>query len=143
MNTKLDLYKVHKTEYVTPRRPALIHIEPAQYLAIEGRGAPGNERFQACIGALYAMAFTIKMAHKFAGKQDYTVCKLEGRYFGDLAGAPKEEWKWELLIRTPEFIGEKEGYSRIVVGNKQPKMRVSGTPDRRRSLRLMSQVVPM
>jgi hypothetical protein len=108
MNTKLDLYKVHKTEYVMPRQPALVHIKPAQYLAIEGRGAPGEARFQACIGALYAMAFTIKMTHKFAGRQDYTVCKLEGRYFGDLAGAPKKEWKWKLLIRTPDFIGEKE-----------------------------------
>ncbi len=121
MNTKLDLYKVHKTEYVTPRRPALIHLKPAQYLAIEGRGAPGNERFQACIGALYAMAFTIKMAHKFAGKQDYTVCKLEGRYFGDLAGAPKEEWKWELLIRTPEFIGEKETKAAVATLLKRKK----------------------
>ncbi len=37
MNTKLDLYKLHKTEYVTPRKPALVRIKHAHYLAIEGR----------------------------------------------------------------------------------------------------------
>jgi hypothetical protein len=108
MNTKLDLYKVHKAEYATPCKPALVHAKPAQYLAIEGQGAPGNARFQACIGALYAMAFTIKMTRKFAGQQDYAVCKLEGQYFGDLAAAPKKDWKWKLMIRTPDFIGQKD-----------------------------------
>jgi hypothetical protein len=74
---KLDLYQVHKTEYVTPRAPVLIKVGPAKYLAIEGQGAPGSEEFQAKIGALYNVTFTIKMAKKFAG-QDYIVCKLEG-----------------------------------------------------------------
>jgi len=126
MNTKLDLYKVHKAEYVTARKPALVHTKPAQYLAIEGRGAPGNARFQACIGALYGMAFTIKMTHKFAGKQDYAVCKLEGQYFGDLAGAAKEDWKWKLMIRTPDFIGEKEkaaAVATLLKRNKSPEFK--------------------
>jgi hypothetical protein len=108
MNTKLDLYKTHKTEYVTPRQPTLIHTKPAQYLVIDGKGAPGNDRFQACIGALYGIAFTIKMKRKFAGEQDYTVCKLEGQYFGDLAAIPREDWKWKLMIRTPDFVGQKD-----------------------------------
>ena len=100
--------------------------KPAQYLAIEGRGAPGNVRFQACIGALYGMAFTIKMTHKFAGKQDYAVCKLEGQYFGDLAGAAKEDWKWKLMIRTPDFIGEKEkaaAVATLLKRNKSPEFK--------------------
>lgn len=105
---KLDLYKTYKAEYVTPRKPALIRTKPAQYLAIEGTGAPGNARFQACIGALYGMAFTVKMTRKFAGKQDYAVCKLEAQYFGDLPVVPKDDWKWKLMIRTPDFIGPKD-----------------------------------
>ena len=106
MPAKIDLYKQHKTEYVTPRKPALIKTNPAQYLAIAGQGAPGGERFTACIGALYGAAFTIKMTRKFAGKQDYAVCKLEGQWFfeGDLAKIPKDKWKWRLLIRTPDFV---------------------------------------
>ena len=34
--SKIDLYKLHKAEYVTPRQPALVQTRPAQYLAISG-----------------------------------------------------------------------------------------------------------
>ncbi|MDX9972571.1 MAG: hypothetical protein RBU21_06240, partial [FCB group bacterium] len=109
-NAKIDLYKLHKDEYVTPKKPVLIQTKPAQYLAIGGQGAPGSEPFCAAIGALYSVAFTIKMTHKFAGKQDYAVCKLEGQWFPDglPAETPIEQWRWKLLIRTPDFIGEAE-----------------------------------
>jgi len=55
---KLDLYAVHKTEYVAPRTPAVVDVGPARYLAIEGQGRPGGEEFQAKIGALCNVAFT-------------------------------------------------------------------------------------
>jgi hypothetical protein len=108
--TKIDLYKENRNEYVTPRKPVLIRVKPTQYLAISGQGEPGGERFSACIGALYAMAFTIKMTRKFAGKQDYAVCKLEGQWFfyGDPAVIPKDQWRWKLLIRTPDFISDRD-----------------------------------
>ena len=110
MTTKLDLYKLHKTEYAAPKKPALVRTKPARYLAIRGQGVPGGARFTACIGALYGAAFTIKMTRKFAGKQDYAVCKLEGQWFfdGDPAGIPKDEWKWKLMIRTPDFISPED-----------------------------------
>ena len=109
---KLDLYTVHKTEYVTAREPVLVKVGPAKYLVIEGQGAPGGKEFQAKIGALYSVTFTIKMAKKFAG-QDYTVCKLEGLWWAaeerkEFMELPKEQWRWKLMIRTPEFIGAKE-----------------------------------
>jgi hypothetical protein len=108
--TKLDLYKLHKAEYVTPRKPVLVHTKPAQYLTIEGQGAPGGERFAECIGALYGMAFTLKMTRKSAGKQDYAVGKLEGQWFfkSEVKELPMEQWKWKLLIRTPDFITRKD-----------------------------------
>jgi hypothetical protein len=56
------------------------------------------------------MAFTIKMTRKFAGQQDYAVCKLEGQWWSepaaDFARLPKDQWLWKLLIRTPDFIKE-------------------------------------
>jgi hypothetical protein len=105
---KLDLYKEHKQEYLAPREPVLIETSPAKYLVIAGRGEPGGERFQASLGALYAAAFTLKMASKVAGR-DYAVCKLEGLWWGrketgDFFQEPRSQWNWELLIRTPEFI---------------------------------------
>ena len=85
---KIDLYEQHKDEYVTPKTPVVVTIKPAKYLAISGQGAPGGERFTAAVGALYNVAFTIKMARKFVGKQDYAVSKLEGLWFLDPAEPP-------------------------------------------------------
>jgi len=123
MPAKLDLYKLHKDEYITPRKPALIKTKPAKYLAIAGKGAPGGDDFTACIGALYGMAFTIKMTRKFAGKQDYAVCKLEGQWFFDRdpAETPREEWRWKLMIRTPDFISEADRKKAVVTLLKRGK----------------------
>ena len=109
---KIDLYKLHKDEYAAPKKPVLVELQPASYLAISGQGAPGSEVFTLAIGALYGMAFTIKMTRKFAGDQDYTVCKLEGQWWSEAAPCftqlPQEQWQWVLLIRTPDFITHKD-----------------------------------
>jgi hypothetical protein len=107
---KLDLYKLHHGEYVSPRKPALVDVKPAKYLAIGGRGAPGGPDFQAKLQALYNVAFTIKMARKSAGR-DYAVCKLEGLWWGSAKkadGMAPAAWNWKLLIRTPDFISKQD-----------------------------------
>jgi hypothetical protein len=121
---KLDLYKEHKEDYVTPKQPVLLRIAPARYLAIDGEGAPGGDRFTACVGALYATAFTIKMTRKFAGKEDYAVCKLEGQWFVDPgAGSPLDQCQWKLMIRTPDFITRKDLKSAVATLLKRGKPR--------------------
>ena len=107
---KIDLYKMHKADYVAPKKPVLVDIGKASYLCVPGSGAPGGADFQARIGALYGMAFTIKMTRKVEGKGDYAVCKLEAQWWcgdgdPDFAGAPPEEWRWKLMIRTPDVVG--------------------------------------
>lgn len=110
---KLDLYRAFAADYVTPRQPVLVRTHHAQYLAISGRGEPGGKEFVARLGCLYNVAFTIKMARKFAGR-DYAVSKLEGLWWGrrkegsSFMLEPRERWRWELLIRTPDFIMERE-----------------------------------
>lgn len=99
---KIDFYKTHKSEYVAPKQPAFVDIKPARYLAIEGRGKPGSEFFQAQIGALYGAAYTIKMTRKFAGRGDFKVCALEGLYQDIDSGNGTMSWK--LLIRVPDFV---------------------------------------
>jgi hypothetical protein len=74
---KLDLYKKHASEYATPRSPTLLRVGKARYLAIDGRGRPGGDVLRERLGALYNVAFTIKMTKKLLGR-DYAVCKLEG-----------------------------------------------------------------
>ena len=107
---KLDLYAKHKNEYVAGRLPALVRVGPAKYLGITGRSAPGAPEFENAVGALYTMAFTIKMARKFAGS-DYAVTKLEGLWWLDEPNpnpTPTTVWNWQLLLRVPPYISEKE-----------------------------------
>lgn len=112
---KLDLYAKHKNEYVAGKLPALVRVGPAKYLSVSGRSAPNSDEFHRAIGALYNVAFTIKMARQFAGS-DYTVTKLEGLWWLD--GAPGEPtpttvWNWQLLLRVPPFINSRELYDTI------------------------------
>lgn len=111
-SSKIDLYKLHREEYVTPKTPTFVKIKPAKYLTIEGQGEPGGAVFSAKLGALYAAAFTLKMAKKFAGK-DYKVCGLEGLWWSSESGGaflaePRSTWRWKLLIRVPDFIVKKD-----------------------------------
>jgi hypothetical protein len=108
-DNKIDLCKQHKDEYATPKSPVLVTVGEATYLAITGRGEPGGPQFTEKVGALYAVAYTIKMTRKFAGLQDYVVCKLEGQWWmdspqQDFAGVPRDQWNWRLMIRTPEIV---------------------------------------
>lgn len=109
---KLDLYKLHKSEYAGPRKPVLIDTKRARYFTIDGRGEPGGPVFNARLGALYNAAFTVKMAKKASGK-DYAVCKLEGLWWldspqSDFLNQPADTWNWKLMIRIPDFIEEKD-----------------------------------
>lgn len=112
-NGKLDLFKIHKHEYVQPKSPKLVDTRSATYLVTAGTGEPGSEVFQAAIGALYGMSYTIKFQSKFAGR-DFVVCKLEGIY--ETAGAADvgtrgrslDSLSWKLLIRVPDFISERQ-----------------------------------
>ena len=109
---KLDLYKLHKDQYVKPKTPVLVTVPAVPYLAIDGQGPPAGETFQARIGGLYGTAFTLKFQSKFAGR-DYKVCHLEGLYWGGegavgFVDLPREQWCWTLLIRVPDFIGAED-----------------------------------
>jgi hypothetical protein len=109
---KLDLYAMHRAEYLAKREPAIVNVGPARYLAIEGRGAPEDASFEAAVGALYAVAFTVKMARKLADT-DYKVTALEGLWWTGGKGhhflhTPRTSWRWQLLIRTPDFVTKRE-----------------------------------
>jgi hypothetical protein len=99
-------------EYVARRVPAFVTVGPARYLAIAGRGGPSHPGFGQAIGALYAVAFTVKMAQKFAGR-DYKVAKLEGLWWGERRGhwlidEPQRAWRWKLMIRVPTFVAARD-----------------------------------
>ena len=126
----LDLYVAHRNEYVAPTAPVLVDVGPARYLGITGRGEPGGAAFTEAVGALYNVAFTVKMARKFAGTV-YTVSKLEALWWGsgadnDFMFQPRDQWNWQLLIRTPDFITTTElgdAISTLIVRGKPARVR--------------------
>jgi hypothetical protein len=130
-NEKIDLYKQHKDQYVSPKSPVLVTADEAMYLGISGRGAPGGPEFTDKVGALYGVAYTIKMTRKFAGRQDYVVCKLEGQWWlddlqKDFASVSRDEWNWKLMIRTPDIVAEDElqkAVSVLIEKGKSPQVR--------------------
>lgn len=109
----LDLFKLHKDEHVSPKEPALVTAKSGKYLAISGQGTPGNELFQSQIGALYGLAYTIKMKRKYGDGRDFKVPPLEGIYWGPDPDAcimeqPTTALKWKLLIRMPANASARE-----------------------------------
>lgn len=105
---KLDLFRRHKAEYVAPLVPQFVRIGPARYVSVSGRGDPNGPSFGAAVGALYGIAFTIKMAKKTA-RRDFKVGKLEGLWWGGRRGrllidSPVATWRWKAMIRVPAFV---------------------------------------
>jgi hypothetical protein len=108
MPAKVDLYKVHAAEYVAPRAPAIVATKPGRYLTVAGTGDPDGPAFGEKFGALYGVAFTVKMAWKKAGR-DYKVAGLEGLWWGVgdkewMIQQARGKWQWKLLIRVPDFV---------------------------------------
>lgn len=103
---KIDLYQEHKDEYVKPKQPTLVQTKPAKYLAAAGHGKPGSDAFKAAIGALFGLAYTIKMGRKFSGGQDFKVSALEGLYWDIERGV--ENFSWKLMIRVPSNVSQRE-----------------------------------
>ncbi len=114
---KLNLVQQYKEYFSAKKDPEIVHIEPAQFIAIEGLGDPSGEPFSRRIEALYATAYTVKFSCKEKG-QDFVVSKLEGLWWFDEskypdstmdsapAKIPRSEWAYRLLIRMPDFVTE-------------------------------------
>jgi len=103
---KVDLVREFRAAYTATREPALLVLEPATYLAISGKGEPGGAEFQARVGALYGVTFTIKFARKAAGR-DFRVAPLEGLYWGkghEFKVVTPADWNWKLMVRVPGFV---------------------------------------
>jgi hypothetical protein len=114
---KVDLAKRHKKYYSAARTPEVVHIEPAEFLAITGKGDPSGPAFLERIQALYSTAYTLKFQCKAQGR-DFVVAKLEGLWWYDetkhgspsmadtARNVPRNEWEYRLLIRMPECVSE-------------------------------------
>jgi hypothetical protein len=116
---KIDLSKKYKAYFTAKREPEVLEIGKAGFISIAGKGDPSATDFRERIEALYSVAYTIKFSCKELQK-DFIVSKLEGLWWFDekkfigknivssATEIPRSEWEYRLMIRVPEFVGEKD-----------------------------------
>jgi len=101
-------------ELVAAARAAdVVQVPKRQCLALDGAGSPKDAAFAQSIGALYGTAYTLKFTRKKAGKPDFKVGPLEGRWSADVANGgagvpPPETWRWRLRIGVPADVTARE-----------------------------------
>ena len=116
---KLEWRKQEKELYHPTGTPALITVPEQKFIKIKGHGDPNGEDFSLRVGALYSLAYAIKMQYKALNKNqispeditDFTVYPLEGIWdFVEPAiqkkAAPlnKDNLRYTIMIRQPDFI---------------------------------------
>lgn len=126
-----DYKKEYPEFYQPPKTPGIVKIPRMNYLAVSGKGNPNAEEgeYQAAIGKLYTIAFTLKMSHKgshqILGYFPYVVPPLEGLWWqqgsGHIDYAHKENFQWISMIRLPDFIRKEDVDWAIVEAAKKKK----------------------
>lgn len=107
-----DFKKEYKDLYMPKSKPVLIDIPAMRFVMIDGSGDPNNSpAFQRATELLYGLSYTIKMSKKKGsqppGYFEYVVPPLEGLWWiegGQFSFALRDNWKWTLMIRQPEFV---------------------------------------
>lgn len=132
MQDKHEWRKKEKALYLPKNKPEVIDIPEFKFITIEGEGSPADSVFTDYIGALYSLAYTIKMMPKKIDRQpkgyfDFTVYPLEGVWdINDKAKANfkgrinKEDLVYKLMIRQPDFVSE-NFYSEMLEVAKEKK----------------------
>lgn len=79
---KYEWRKQEKILYLPKQRPELVTVPEQKFFMIKGKGNPNGEEFAEKIGALYSLAYAVRMMPKQGftpeGYFEYTVYPLEG-----------------------------------------------------------------
>jgi hypothetical protein len=112
-SAKLDLAKLRPEAFKAGAEPTLVTLEPAYYLVLDGEGDPNEPDgcFQKAIGALYSVAYPLKMRYKALG-MDYKVPALEALWwaygtFGDQQRDIENlgpDWRWRAMLMVPDYV---------------------------------------
>ena len=110
---KYEWRKTEKDFYLAKAVPAELEVPPMNYFVVDGAGSPADEEFQALIGVLYTLSYTIRMMPKSGWTppdyQEYTVFPLEGVWRMDTDAwqggeLDKSKLQYRLMIRQPWFV---------------------------------------
>lgn len=113
-----DFKKEYKEFYMPKKKPEIVNVPKADYIAVRGHGNPNTPdgEYQQAIGVLYALAYTLKMSYKtdykIKGFFEYVVPPLEGFWWQDnMQGVDygnKDAFSWISVIRLPDFVTKKD-----------------------------------
>ncbi len=112
---KLDLKREYKHLYLpSARQVSVVDVPEFQFALIDGEIEPGNmpqtsPSFQADLGALYGISYTLKFMSKQRQQNpiDYTVMALEGLWWtssGEFDFSQEELWRYRLMMMQPDHI---------------------------------------
>ena len=116
---KFEWRKHEKALYGAKSIPALVDIPKHSFIMMKGSGNPNNKDFSDRAGALFSLAYAIKMGYKSTAIKnilsneihDFTVYPLEGIWKQknvDTESAAgkliKENLEYTIMIRQPDFI---------------------------------------
>lgn len=118
MVDKHEWRKKEKPLYFPKNKPEFIDVPDLKFLTLSGEGSPADPVFTEVIGALYSVAYTIKMQLNKnevqpSGYYDFTVYPLEGVW--DINDKAKETFSgtidkddlvYQLMIRQPDFVDD-------------------------------------
>lgn len=126
-----DYKKEYREFYLPKERPEIVTVPPMNYIAVRGKGDPNIEdgEYQAAMGMLYGVAFTIKMSkkgnHCIEGYFDYVVPPLEGFWWQEgidgVDFAHKDEFNWISVIRLPDFVTKEDFHWAVEEAAKKKK----------------------
>lgn len=108
---KQEWKKVHKDLYGIKAQPVLLDVPEQSFIMLDGKGNPNAADFSERVGALYSLAYAVKMNYKksAAGQavDDFAVYPLEGIWRQKTAGADKldkDNLAYTIMIAQPDFI---------------------------------------
>lgn len=127
-----DFKKEYREFYLPKNRPGIVTVPKANYIAVRGQGDPNEEggAYQAAVGVLYAVAYTLKMSyktdHRIEGFYEYVVPPLEGFWRQEgvqgVNYADKAAFRWISVIRLPDFVTEEDFRWAVETAAKKKKL---------------------
>lgn len=127
-----DFKKEYKEFYLPGKKPTIVTVPSAHYIAVRGMGDPNEEggAYQNALSILYSVSYTIKMSYKgthhMEGFFQFVVPPLEGFWWQeDTDGvdyARKSDFHWISVIRLPEFVTQEEFHWAVQEATRKKKL---------------------
>ena len=99
--SSLDLFKRYRSEYVAPRQPRLINIEPAHYLTFDCDHAANTLDTEVLERVLYSVVSALRPVCMANHQRDFIFGKLELMLSSDVYSGI---YLCKVMMRIPDFI---------------------------------------